>query len=446
MKRIIYILPLLQFCFTSIAQPPYPTTPPAPSNITRIEYFIRRFGGTEPGFGNGIALVNPAQQNINAYTESINLGSLPQGFYQVFIRSLDADGKWSITNASSPFSYIVTPIYPTSPPTNSNIVRLEYAIDANLPFGSGTAIPITPAINIANLNAVIDISNLPAGPHILFIRSLDANGKWSITNIAFFSNAAVPAYPTAPSAANPIQQMEYFIDTDPGFGLATPVTFSNSIDVTSSFSVASLPSGSYNFYIRSRNNPWSHTTVVPFIVGNVTPVSWLYVKGVINNNKSMITWATANEQNSRHFELEHSINGRDFTSIATVIAAGNSNTQKIYNAVHTSPISGVNFYRIKQVDIDGSFRYSATISLLMQGSGVMQVSPNPARNYFVLLLDGFAAPTQLNLYNSSGQRVLQQQLPAALRHTINTSNLPAGQYLLETITGGKKQSCQLLLQ
>jgi Secretion system C-terminal sorting domain len=446
MKRKSMVLLAMMGYMGLSAQTPYPSAPSAPGNITAIEYFIRPFGGTDPGFGNGTLLAITPQQNISGYSESINLGALPQGFYRIALRSRDADGKWSLTNAGPTFSYIITPVYPVAPPGVTNIVRLEYVIDANLPFGSGTAIPIAPAADIANLNAVIDVSSITPGPHILYIRSQDANGQWSLTNIRFFSNAPVPNYPPAPPAPGNIQTLEYFIDTDPGFGLATPASITPGADITTSFSINGIAAGLHNFYIRSRNNPWGLTTVVPFVVGTVTPVNWLYVKGEMKAKASQIEWATASEQNSLRFELEHSLDGSNFTAVASITAAGNSNTQKNYSAVHPNPVRGVNFYRIKQVDTDGSYRYSAIISLMMQGSGGLQVSPNPAHNYFVLLLGGAAVPVQLNLYNSSGQRVMQQQLPAALRHTINTSNLPAGQYLLEIIAAGKKQISRVQLQ
>jgi Secretion system C-terminal sorting domain len=442
MKRILLLVPALTAVMALRAQTPYPPAPPPPGNMVQFEYFFN----TDPGAGNATPITVPAPQvDLNNFAFNIPTTGLPQGYYRLYLRSRDANGRWSHA-ASAFFSNVTAPVYPGAPPAPVNIVKLEYAIDANPPFGSGTDIPILPGFNIANQNVSISTTGVPPAPHILYIRSQDANGQWSLTNITFFDNSVAAPYPLAPAPATALQQMEYFIDTDPGFGLATPVTITPGTDITTSFSVTGLPQGIYNFYIRSRNNPWGLTTVVPFVVGTVTPVSWLYVKGEIKNKISVIEWATANEQNSKQFELEHSTDGRTYVPIATVAAAGNSSTQKNYSALHGTPHRGVNFYRIKQVDADGSFRYSAIISLFMQSSGGMQVSPNPARNYFVLMPGGPAAPAQLNLYNSSGQRVMQQQLPAAQRHTINTNGLPAGQYSIEIITAGKKQRCRVQLQ
>jgi len=289
MKRIITLVLLLCGCLSSLAQQPYPTAPPAPAAISRIEYFIRPFGGTDPGFGNGTALAITPQQNINAYSENLNLGALPQGYYRIYVRSVDADGKWSLLNGGAPFSYIITPVYAAAPPASSNIVRVEYVFDTNLPFGSGTPITLAPNTDIANLNAVIDISALTPGPHTLYIRSLDADGKWSTTNIRSFSNGSAPAYPAAPPAAQNIVQAEYFIDTDPGIGNGTPITITPGLNITDiplSISTTGLSVGPHNFYVRSRSadGKWSLTNLRTFQVGTITvlPDSIVFPSTVIN--------------------------------------------------------------------------------------------------------------------------------------------------------------------
>lgn len=289
MRRIITTLVLLQCCLMAFAQAPYPTAPPAPGNIVRVEYVILPYGGTDPGMGNGTPLTITPQQNINGFNQSINLGALPQGFYSLYIRALDADGKWSITNGNRPFSYIVAPVYPSAPPANINIVRLEYVLDTNIPYGSGTPITITPNTNIANLNAVIDLTSVPVGPHILYIRSQDADGKWSITNIRSFSNSTAPNYPAAPPAPQNIVQAEYFIDTDPGLGNGTPITITpgtNITDIPLSISTTALSVGPHNFYVRSRtaDGKWSLTNLRTFQVGTISvlPDSVVFPSTVIN--------------------------------------------------------------------------------------------------------------------------------------------------------------------
>jgi Secretion system C-terminal sorting domain len=426
MKRNLLIVIMIIGATALQAQLPYPPAPLPAGNMVQFEYFFN----TDPGAGNGTPIPVPVPQpDLNNFALSIPTTALPQGFYRAYLRSRDANGQWSHTGYAF-FSNVVAPVYPSAPPAPVNIVKLEYAIDASPPFGGGTDIPIVPGLDVANQNVNINVSALPSGPHILYIRSRDANGLWSITNVTFFDNSVASPYPVAPLPAKALQQLEYFIDTDPGFGLATPVSFSAGTDITTSFSVNGLANGTHNFYIRSRNNPWSLTTVVPFVVGSVTPVNWLYIRGEIKNNTSWIEWATASEQNSRQFELEHSADGRRFVPIATVAAAGNSNTTRQYNAQHPSPLPGIHYYRIKQVDNDGSYRYSAVLTLLFKNEKGITVSPNPVNDYTTVWLDA-PNPVTLRLCSANGQFLKQQKINGQWQYRLDMAGLPAGKYILE---------------
>lgn len=440
MKRKWLLLMALFGTVVLQAQPPYPPAPPPPANINYVEYFIN----TDPGLGNGTPIAVPGPQpDLNSFAAALSTAALPQGYYRFYIRSRNANGQWSHTGSAF-FSNVVAPVYPSPPPAPVNMVKLEYAIDANPPFGSGTDIPITPGLDVANQNVSIGLGSLPNGPHVLYLRSLDANGRWSLTNITFFDNSVAPPYPLAPPAATALQQMEYFIDTDPGFGLGIPVSFTSGIDITTSFSANGLANGPHNFYIRSRNNPWSLTTVVPFVIGSVTPVNWLYIRGEMRDNTALVEWATASEQNSKHFELEHSVDGRNFISIATIAAAGNSSTTRQYSTQHAAPQPGLHYYRIKQVDNDGSYRYSAVISLLQKKDKGIVVSPNPVQDYTTVWL-GATNPATLRLFNANGQLLRQHQVGGQWQYHLNMTGLPTGKYILE-LQGEKQAKQQISIQ
>ncbi|QLH46032.1 MAG: hypothetical protein HWD58_10620 [Bacteroidota bacterium] len=107
--------------------------------------------------------------------------ALPQGIHQLYIRSKDANGNWSVTNRS--FFYKTGN---SNSASNANIVKLEYFFDADPGFGNGIDVPVTPGNNIANLNIVPDISAVGLGAHLLSVRSKDEKGSWSITNSVGF--------------------------------------------------------------------------------------------------------------------------------------------------------------------------------------------------------------------------------------------------------------------
>jgi hypothetical protein len=429
MKRMAFLLQLSLFVGGIRAQPPYPTAPPPPGNLVQLEYFI----DTDPGFGNGTPVNVPVPQpDLNNFAFSISTTGLPQGYYRLYLRSRDANGRWSHTHYAF-FSNVVAPVYPVAPPAPVNIIKLEYAIDANPAFGSGTPISITPGTNIANQSAVISTTGLAAGPHILYIRSQDANGRWSLTNISFFDNSVAPPYPAAPAPATNLQQMEYFIDTDPGFGQGTPVSFAPGTNITTSFAVNGIANGDHVFYIRSRNNPWSITNAVPFSVGVVTPVTWLFVRGQMLNRASQITWGTAQETNTAMYEVEHSVNGSRFTKIGEVAAAGNSNTPRYYSFNHHMPVEGFNYYRIKQVDRDGTFRYSVIVTLLNLEALLQTVlAPNPVKDMLHVAEPKETHIVMAEIFQLNGTRVFTQPIGRTVQvFSISTGQLAAGQYVLK---------------
>ena len=110
------------------------------------------------------------------------------GIHALFIRSRDANGKWSLAN--SQFFY-----KPPSATPLPNITYVEYFIDNNDPgFGKATPIAINPSTDLANSIVAVNISGLSVGNHNLFIRSLSSNG-YSITNVYNFPIATATPPP-----------------------------------------------------------------------------------------------------------------------------------------------------------------------------------------------------------------------------------------------------------
>lgn len=93
------------------------------------------------------------------------------------------------------------------------------------------------------------------------------------------------------------------------------------------------------------------------------PVEFLDLSAECNHGDIVVKWSTATEQNSDYFTVERSLDGNNFTAIATKQAAGNSSTVQNYSVVDTDPYSGTAFYRVKETDFNGATIYSSTITL-----------------------------------------------------------------------------------
>lgn len=211
-------------------------------NLTKLEYFINQ----DPGYGNGTPITNftPAPQ-INT-TFSVNVpGDLPRGMHFLSIRAQAADGKWS--GVGYKFFYKEELILTSLP----NVTRIEYFVDNDPGWGSGTEIPITQSPTVTSLAVQIPIAQeLSEGFHNLYIRVRDASGRWSLVTMRPFykDSNLVPL--------SNLVRIEYFFDTDPGAGNATPVPFTPAPNVNSlvfSFNVCNLTAGAHRLYVRAKD-------------------------------------------------------------------------------------------------------------------------------------------------------------------------------------------------
>ncbi|MGZ5221287.1 MAG: LamG-like jellyroll fold domain-containing protein [Chitinophagaceae bacterium] len=159
------------------------------------------------------------------------------------------------------------------------------------------------------------------------------------------------------------------------------------------------------------------------------PVSWLGFTAQKKDNTVELNWSTANEQNSREFIVQHSSNGSSYNSIGNIAAAGNSAIRQQYSFVHSNPVSGTNYYRILQQDIDGRSDYSKVVSIVYPTQNRQIIAyPNPVTDGALNLQLTEAAT--ITLYNSSGELVMSRKLAAGTQ-LLNMSHLAKGIYRLK---------------
>ena len=142
-----------------------------------------------------------------------------------------------------------------------NITSAEYFIDSDPGFGNGTPIPVTAAPEVT-INYAVDLSTINDGFHVLYFRSKDDSGLWSI---AF----AKPFYKQSPIQISPdIVSMEYFIDNDPGNGNGENISITIGQNVTTDFAadLTSVEDGFHILYVRGKdtNGRWSISYSKPF--------------------------------------------------------------------------------------------------------------------------------------------------------------------------------------
>ncbi|MFM9948121.1 MAG: choice-of-anchor D domain-containing protein [Saprospiraceae bacterium] len=197
--------------------------------------------------------------------------------------------------------------------------------------------------------------------------------------------------------------------------------------------------GGSNPYTRSRSGI---TSLSPFAVGSqaALPIELINFEVAATDKNTSLTWATATELNNDFFQIERSPDGRTFEAIGEVDGAGTSSETLQYAYTDEKPLSGWNYYRLKQVDFDGQFAYSPVRAVLMGKATAnldqLRLFPNPAENEIFIQSPANIQPGDLlEIFDQFGRLVLQREAVEALDTPLDLFTLPAGLYVARLQTG-----------
>jgi hypothetical protein len=181
------------------------------------------------------------------------------------------------------------------------------------------------------------------------------------------------------------------------------------------------------------------------------PVELLFFTGKkLNENNIALDWATASELNNNYFEIERSNDAINFSSIGNVASKatnGNSNYKIDYQFIDNAPLQGINYYRLKQVDIDNTTKHSKIISVVMKNAkddlSIVGITPSINNETPKLIFNtSLDEILQVSIYNTLGQ-LIKSDNTAALAgnnsYEINTYNLHTGIYYLTLSNNQNKQ-------
>ncbi len=171
-------------------------------------------------------------------------------------------------------------------------------------------------------------------------------------------------------------------------------------------------------------------------IAGILPVALLNFDAYRNGKVNELSWKTSMEQNSSKFVIERSVDGgHTYSDIGKVNAAGNSNTERNYRFTDATPIKGINYYRLRIVDIDNSFKYSIIRNVRNEGSADFSFAPNPVEPQMKVKLDADNADKgTITITDMSGRLVYSNTISVAAGHNeliIETGKFAQGSYIIK---------------
>jgi hypothetical protein len=173
---------------------------------------------------------------------------------------------------------------------------------------------------------------------------------------------------------------------------ATPGNCNTNLNTTGNQIANRCFTGTYTYVINNSDPPG--TQYILWVDGNagaacswgltVLPVEWKRFDAFTKENNVLLEWTTSTEKNSDYFIIERSTDTENWMSLGRVIAAGNSSFEIDYQFIDPSPEIGINYYRLRQVDFDGTNNFSITEYVYYNGNKTVGLYPNPTNDFFIL--------------------------------------------------------------
>ena len=251
--------------------------------------------------------------------------------------------------------------------------------------------------------------------------------EWKVVNTNFADNFTLRVKYDS-STAITLSHLRLLVDDDGNFSNATVygtsdgLTFSHGSIIVSGISTSMIPLGSTKYI-----------TIGSTSTSTTLPVNLLSFDAVLQDGFVELSWQTASEINNDHFVVERSDDGVNWTSFAKVKGAGYSNSTLSYFQADVANFSGVRYYRLTQVDFDGTQEIFKIVSVSKSSNLTFTVMPNP-------MVDEVIVQYSANSNGNYRFKILSetgQELYSAIAATVegensfkfNTSWLASGTYI-----------------
>ena len=262
----------------------------------------------------------------------------------------------------------------------------------------------------------------------------DGNGNWQITNVPAGNGYYVIFSPNLPAFNTTVTPGSNPAWTTQNLGAngASALDSGTESDVDSDVTPTGANAGrtaAFNI-VPGNNFPNIDAGVINWASNNVLPIQLVSFTAQPQGNNVQLNWVVAAETKVAAYQILYSTNGINFTAIASQPATGSHN----YSQLHTSPQQGLNYYRLKVIDIDGSVSYSEIRKVNFgKADDKIALYPIPANTTLNITVSAgiINKPATISILSIDGRLMLQQTIPAfSQTETINVSKLASGKYIV----------------
>ncbi|MDB5255530.1 MAG: hypothetical protein JWM14_225 [Chitinophagaceae bacterium] len=182
-----------------------------------------------------------------------------------------------------------------------------------------------------------------------------------------------------------------------------------------------------------------------FACNFVLPVELISFHAKAQGDAALLTWSTAMEKNNAAFVIERSKDGKTFEAIGNKAGQGSTLQTTHYDFTDEQPYRGVTYYRLKQIDFDGTQTYTAIQAVYFESAGDIYLFPNPATDELNVVLSSDET-YDIHVYSNLGVEV--QHLSTTKNnntYTIRLNGVASGSYIIELSSASKQITKQFLV-
>lgn len=242
------------------------------------------------------------------------------------------------------------------------------------------------------------------------------------------------------------------LSTDGGLNFNTTLASGVPNNGSAPITVPNINTNQARIRVMAGNSVYYCMSAMNFTISGAVPVNWMS----FNANKIGaaivgLNWRV-NEINNLKYEIERSADNKTFNKIGEVAALTSNGNEASYYFKDEKATNGKNFYRIKQIDVDGKSSYSNTlvVNFSKLDNGKFEVYPNPAKDRASIVSIDEAKNLNIQIVDLMGKVVYTQQrtkVEAGEQISLNISNLPNGIYTIKLIgEGGNQLSVKKLVK